>query len=164
SSLAYCTVSELSAVFDGTYVADAGIMSHSPFAARSSDPTELDTLTITAAAERRSSGSMALVTVRTPNTLVSNTRRSRSRSIVDGAGPLEARRGRGRGVPAGDGRIVDEHIQPAVLPVDRRRRLGRRRRVGHVQRHRVHVEALGAQLGDGVLAPALVPGAEQHRH
>ena len=55
------------------------------------EPTSLDTLTIRAAGARRSSGSIALVTVTTPNTLVSNTSRSAA-SVVSLGGPAPSRR------------------------------------------------------------------------
>ena len=92
SSLAYWIVSAVSADLDGTYPAEMGCWSASAGSdMRVNDPTLLETLTMRGDAERRSSGSMALVTVMTPKTFVSNTRRTMSRSAVLGrwlAGPV----------------------------------------------------------------------------
>src|SRR5271170_811284 len=71
SSLAYWTVTALRNVFEGAYAAAMGPVSAPGVVCRVSEPTLLDMFTIRGDAERRSSGSMALVTRMTPITLVS---------------------------------------------------------------------------------------------
>ena len=64
-----------SAVFEAGYGTDVERCHSGPSGLVSDviDPTSLDTLTIRGARDRRSSGSIALVTATTPNTFVSNT-------------------------------------------------------------------------------------------
>src|SRR3954470_14801728 len=73
SSLAYWTVTALRNVFDGAYAAEIGPVSAPGVVCRVREPTPLDMFTIRGDAERRSSGSIALVTRMTPITLVSTT-------------------------------------------------------------------------------------------
>src|ERR1700761_1942543 len=83
SSLAYMTVIMLSAAFDDGYGTEAPIWASGWDGSLCAviEPTSLETLTIRAAGERRSSGSMALVTATVPNTLISYTARMSSRSV-----------------------------------------------------------------------------------
>ena len=86
SSLAYWTVTALRNVFDGEYAAEIGPVSLAGRrVCRVSEPTLLDMFTIRGDAERRSSGSIALVTRMTPITLVSTAVRTASRSTVVGS-------------------------------------------------------------------------------
>ena len=72
NSLAYIAVTMFSAVFDDGYGTEAiPAIGPSGSVIEAIEPTSLDTLTIRPAAARSSSGSMALVTATTPNTLVS---------------------------------------------------------------------------------------------
>ncbi len=83
SSFAYMTVIMFSAAFDDGYCTEAGIWA-SGWAGSlciAIEPTSLDTLTIRAAGERRSSGSIALVTATTPKTLISYTARMSSSEV-----------------------------------------------------------------------------------
>jgi len=73
SSLAYWMVTALRNDFDGAYATAIGPVSASGELWRLSEPTLLDTFTIRGADERRSIGSIALVTRMTPITLVSTT-------------------------------------------------------------------------------------------
>ena len=62
SSFAYCTVTALRNVLDGEYAPEIGPVEPSAAVWRASQPTVLDMLTILGEADRRSSGSSALVT------------------------------------------------------------------------------------------------------
>ena len=84
SSLAYWIVTALSMDFDGEYATDSGPVSVPGSVCRVREPTLLDMFTIRGDAERRSSGSMALVTRMTPITLVSTAVRTAARSAVVG--------------------------------------------------------------------------------
>ncbi len=82
NSLAYCTVSAFSAALDGAYAATGGSPANLPSGSlvMVSDAAWLPRLTMRGAGDRRSSGSIALVTAITPKTLVSNTARTMSTS------------------------------------------------------------------------------------
>jgi len=79
SRRAYCAVMLLSIDFDGAYAAMTGPV------CKVSEPMLLDTLTMRGDGARRSSGSSAFVTRTTPNTFVSRTSRTTSRSRVVGS-------------------------------------------------------------------------------
>src|ERR1700751_2916187 len=89
SSLAYMTVTMVSAALDDGYDTEAPIWASGCDGSLCAviEPTSLETLTIRAAGERRSSGSIALVTATTPNTLISYTARMSSRSVWLGGYP-----------------------------------------------------------------------------
>jgi DNA-binding transcriptional LysR family regulator len=76
SSLAYWMVTALRKVFDAEYAAEIGPVSAPGVVCRVREPTLLDMFTIRGDAERRSSGSIALVTRITPITLVSTATRT----------------------------------------------------------------------------------------
>src|ERR1700722_15792609 len=84
SSLTYWTVTALRNVFDGEYAAEIGPVSAPGVLCRVSEPTLLDMFTIRGDAERRSSGSIALVTRMTPITLVSTAVRTIGGTTVSG--------------------------------------------------------------------------------
>src|SRR3954463_7113339 len=85
SSLAYWTVTALRKDFDGAYAAEIGPVSAPGVLCRVREPTLLDMFTIRGDAERRSSGSIALVTRMTPSTLVSTAVRTAAGSTLVGS-------------------------------------------------------------------------------
>src|SRR3954447_4649513 len=105
SALAYWMVTALSMLFDGAYATDSGPVASSPaeLVWRVREPTPLDMLTIRGDAERRSSGSIALVTRMTPITFVSTAVRTAARSTSVGC----------CGMPPVTPGVVDQHVQAA---------------------------------------------------
>src|SRR5215203_5678605 len=65
---------------------------------------------------------------------------------------------------AGDGGVVDQHVEVAEALLDLLRCRPRGGRVGDVQGDRVRVAACDAQRRGGLLAASRVPGADQDRH
>src|SRR6201996_1770825 len=85
SALAYWMVTALRSVFDGVYAPLTGPRSMPGVVCRVREATWLDWLTIRGDAERRSSGSIALITRMTPITLVSTAARMVSALSVVGS-------------------------------------------------------------------------------
>src|ERR1700729_2437203 len=85
SSLAYWMVTALRKVFDGAYAAEIGPDSEPRVVCRVREPSLLEMFTIRGDAERRSKGSIALVTLMTPITLVSTAVRTVARSTMVGS-------------------------------------------------------------------------------
>src|ERR1700753_2732790 len=84
SALAYWMVTALRSGFDGVYAPLTGPRSMPGVVCRVREATWLDWLTIRGDAERRSSGSIALITRMTPITLVSTTAVMTAGSTVRG--------------------------------------------------------------------------------
>src|SRR3954467_8383618 len=105
SSLAYWMVTAFRNDFDGAYAADSGLdaIAGSSADCRVTEPTVLDMFTIRGDAERRSSGSIALVTRMTPITFVSTAVRTAARSTSVGC----------CGMPPVTPGVVDQHVQAA---------------------------------------------------
>ena len=114
------------------------------------EPTLLDMFTIRGDAERRSSGSIALVTRMTPITLVSTTVRTVARSTVVGC----------CGMPPVIAGVVDQDVEAPGLLLDQLGGGGDARVVGHVERHAERVDAGRAQLLHRGLPALLVAGAD----
>ena len=116
---------------------------------RASEPTLLDMLTILGEADRRSSGSSALVTRIAPMTLVSTTVCSCSRRHLGGLLRHSS----------GHTGVVDQHVEPAGALLDECSGSGHTGVLGDIQRYAERIDPLPVTSGRS-LAASFVTGAD----
>src|SRR3954468_12617970 len=115
-------------------------------------PPPLDTFTMRALSERRSSGRHACVVRQAPSTFVSNASLTTSRSAptLGLPGVVEA------------GGVVDQNVEGLVVALQLGAEAGDALGIRHVERERPRGQPLGAQQLDRLGPPGGIAGAEDH--